>query len=212
MVSNAWVFAIVLQPDPARRFGTRKGDTVTLMDRRSFLKAIPAVAALPAFAADDVPVKLGFDTYSLRAFKWKAAQLIDFAGSLKLDTLQISSLDDYESKDPAYLAKIKDQAARYNIVIDGGMGCICPTSHSFSKNGAPARDRVLEGLKVAHAVGAKAMRCFMGSSADRSGALPLESAHREHRSRIEIGKARSARSEYQDRNREPRWRYAGARN
>ncbi len=93
--------------------------------------------------------------------------------------MQISSLDDYETKEPAYLAKIKDQAARFNMVIDGGMGCICPTSHSFSKNGPPARERVLEGLRVAHAVGAKAMRCFMGSSADRSGDLPLE-AHIEN--------------------------------
>lgn len=149
------------------------------MDRRSFLKTLPSLAALPAVAAAEVPIKLGFDTYSLRAFKWKAERLVDFAGLLKLDTLQISSLGDYESTDPAYLMKIKDQAARYNMVIDGGMGCICPTSHSFSKNGPPARDRVLEGLKVAHAVGAKAMRCFLGSSADRSGELPLE-AHIEN--------------------------------
>jgi sugar phosphate isomerase/epimerase len=146
------------------------------MDRRTFLKTIPA-AALPAFAAPQapaVPVKLGFDTYSLRAFKWKAEQLVDYAGSLKLDTLQISSLEDYESKDPAYLAKIKDQAARYHMVIDGGMGCICPSSHSFNRNGPPASERVLEGLQVAKAVGAKAMRCFMGNSADRLGADPIE--------------------------------------
>jgi sugar phosphate isomerase/epimerase len=144
------------------------------MDRRSFLKTLSVSAALPAFAAPDSPIKLGFDTYSLRAFKWKAPQLVDFAGSLKLDTLQISSLEEYESTEPAYLAKIKDQAARYNMVIDGGMGCICPTSHSFSKNGPPARDRVLQGLMVAHGVGARAMRCFMGSTADRMGPLPLE--------------------------------------
>jgi sugar phosphate isomerase/epimerase len=144
------------------------------MDRRSFLKTLPAVAALPAFGAQDVPVKLGFDTYSLRAFKWKAPQLVEYAGSLKLDTLQTSSLDDFESKEPAYLAKIKDQAARYNMTIDGGMGCICPSSHSFSKNGPAAKERVLEGLRVAHGVGAKAMRCYLGSSADRLGPVPLE--------------------------------------
>jgi 3-oxoisoapionate decarboxylase len=147
------------------------------MDRRSFLKTLPAAAALPAFATPappDVPIKLGFDTYSVRALKWKAPQLVDFAGSLKLDTLQISSLEEYESQEPAYLAKIKDQAARYNMVIDGGMGCICPSSHSFSKNGPPARERVLQGLAVAHGVGAKAMRCYMGTSADRLGPVPIE--------------------------------------
>jgi sugar phosphate isomerase/epimerase len=159
------------------------------MDRRAFLQSIPAAAVLaaaqqtPAFAAPQttasaVPIKLGFDTYSLRAFKWKAPQLVDYAGRLKLDTIQISSLDEYESKEPAYLQKIKDQAARYNMVLDGGMGSVCPSSHSF-KEGPPARERVLEGLRVARAVGAKAMRCFMGSSADRTGPLPIE-AHMEN--------------------------------
>jgi sugar phosphate isomerase/epimerase len=54
------------------------------------------------------------------------------------------------------------------------MGCICPSSKSFSKNGPPARDRILQGLRVAKAVGAKAMRCYMGSSADRTGPDPIE--------------------------------------
>jgi sugar phosphate isomerase/epimerase len=149
------------------------------MHRRAFLQSLPAAAAFAAAAAqqnptNDIPVKLGFDTYSLRAFKWKAPQLVDYAGSLKLDTIQLSSLDDYESTEPAYLQKIKDQAARYNMVLDGGMGSICPSSHSFSKNGPPARDRVLQGLRVAKGIGAKAMRCVMGSSADRTGPVPLE--------------------------------------
>jgi hypothetical protein len=111
---------------------------INTMLRRAFLQSLPAAAAFatvaqpaPAFAAaaqqtrgNAVPIKLGFDTYSLRAFKWKAPQLVDYAGSLKLDTIQISSLDEYESREPAYLQKIKDQAARYNMVLDGGMGCI----------------------------------------------------------------------------------------
>src|ERR1700691_6156455 len=103
------------------------------MYRRAFLQSMPAAALAvqhePAFAAAQktpaaarqtpasaVPVKLGFDTYSLRAFKWKAPQLVDYAGSLKLDPIQISSLDEYESKESAYLQKIKDQAARYHMV------------------------------------------------------------------------------------------------
>jgi sugar phosphate isomerase/epimerase len=160
------------------------------MYRRAFLQSIPAAAALASAKrtlaaaaqrtpASAVPIKLGFDTYSLRAFRWKAPQLVDFAGSLKLDAIQISSLDEYESREPAYLQKIKDQAARYNMALDGGMGCICPSSHSFNKDGPPARERMLEGLRVARAVGAKAMRCFMGSSDDRTGPLPIE-AHMEN--------------------------------
>jgi ABC-type antimicrobial peptide transport system permease subunit len=42
------------------------------MLRRTFLQTLPAgAAAMAAASADEVPVKLGFDTYSLRAFQWK---------------------------------------------------------------------------------------------------------------------------------------------
>jgi 3-oxoisoapionate decarboxylase len=140
------------------------------MFRRTFLQTLPA-AALAASAPPpaDIPVKLGFDTYSLRAFRWKAPQLLDYAARQKLDTIQISSLDDFESREPAYLRKIKDQAARANISIDGGTGCICPSSRSYKKDGPPARDRLLEALRISQAVGAKAMRCYLGNTADRMG-------------------------------------------
>jgi len=147
------------------------------MLRRTFLQTLPAAVAAAA-PAPDVPVKLGFDTYSIRAFKWKAPQFLEYAAGLKLDTIQFSSLDDYETFEPAYLQKIKDQAARLNIGIDAGMGCVCPTSKSFNKTGPPARERVLEGLRVAKRVGSTSMRCYMGASADRLGPLPIE-AHME---------------------------------
>jgi 3-oxoisoapionate decarboxylase len=117
----------------------------------------------------ETPIRLGFDTYSIRAFNYKAPQFLEYAAAQKLDTIQFSSLSDFESHDPAYLAKIKDQAARLNITIDAGMGCICPTSKSFNKNGPPAREQVIAGLKVAKALGARAMRCYLGSSTDRLG-------------------------------------------
>ena len=133
-----------------------------------------AAAAAAAPPAGEVPVKLGFDSYSVRAFKWKAPQLLDYAAGLKLDTIQFSDLADYESHEPGYLRNVKDQAARLNIAIDAGMGCICPSSKAFPKNGPPARDSLLEGLRISQAVGATAMRCYMGSSADRLGPPGIE--------------------------------------
>ena len=116
-----------------------------------------------------VPIRLGFDTYSLRAFHWKAIQLIEYAAAQKLDTIQISALEDFESLEPAHLAKVKDRAAALGIAIDGGMGCICPASYSWkAKDGDPAQN-VIRGLKAAKAVGATSMRCYMGSSDDRFG-------------------------------------------
>jgi sugar phosphate isomerase/epimerase len=151
------------------------------MRRRTFLASAPAAAMAASAAASAAPgegIRLGFDSYSIRNFKWKAIQLIDYAGSHKLDTIQISSLDDYESLEPAHLRKVKDQAARYGMTIDGGIGSICPTSGSWKpKEGDPGQ-YVLKGLRVAKAVGAKAMRCFVGSVGERRGTLPIE-AHME---------------------------------
>jgi len=149
------------------------------MRRRTFLQTLAAGAAIPAVSnaeapPADVPVKLGFDTYSIRAFKLKAGQLLDYAAAQKLDTIQISSMDDYESYEPAYLQKLKDQAARANIQIDAGMGCICPLSKSYPKNNPPPREHLLEGLRVAKAVGAKSMRCYQGAGADRLGQPGIE--------------------------------------
>lgn len=164
------------------------------MRRRTFLQTLPlAAAAVAAPPAGEVPVKLGFDSYSVRAFQWKAPQLLEYAAGLKLDTIQFSDLADYESHDPAYLQKVKDQAARLNIAIDAGMGCICPSSKAFSKNGPPARDRLLEGLRISKAVGSTAMRCYMGSNADRLGPPGIE-AHMANT----IGLFQSVRSEALD--------------
>jgi sugar phosphate isomerase/epimerase len=169
------------------------------MLRRSFLGGLTAAAVSSALTgadaapADPSPVKLGFDTYSVRAFQWKAGRLLDYAASLKLDTIQISSMGDYESYEPAYLQQIKDQAARLNLQIDAGMGCICPLSKSYSKKGPPARDRILEGLRVANAVGAKSMRCFQGAGADRLGEPGIEACMAET-----IKVFRSVKSEAQD--------------
>src|ERR1035438_2457285 len=111
------------------------------MLRRSFLQTAIGVGFAAAAPPEDhsmKPIRLGFDTYTLRAFDWKALQLLDYAASRKLDTIQISSLDDYESLDAAHLAQVKEHAAALGIAIDGGMGCICPASYSWNpKNGDP---------------------------------------------------------------------------
>ena len=41
---------------------------------------------------------------------WKAAQLLDYAATLKVDTLLISDLDAYESLDDAPLREVKGDA------------------------------------------------------------------------------------------------------
>jgi sugar phosphate isomerase/epimerase len=119
-------------------------------------------------------IRLGFDVYSLRAYRWKATQLIDYAAQLKLDTIQISSTSDYESVDPGQLARVRRHAAARDVVIEAGTGCICPTSASYDPRSGDPIAYLREGLRVAHAVGAKTMRCFLGSREDRFANGPIE--------------------------------------
>src|SRR6516164_10422632 len=85
------------------------------MLRRTFLQTLRAAAAMTPAAAEESPVKLGFDTYSLRAFKWKGTQLLDYAAGLKLDTIQFSALGDYGPLDPQNLQKVKNRAHELGI-------------------------------------------------------------------------------------------------
>jgi len=150
------------------------------MRRRTFLQtASTAVMAAMTSSAEPLPIKLGFDSYSIRAFKWKAIQLLDYAAGLKLDTVQLSSLGDYENLEPAYLQQVKDHAARVGVSIDAGIGCICPSSTNYNKKEGEPVEYVTRGLRAAHAVGSSVMRCYMGTRADRHTALPLE-AHMEN--------------------------------
>ncbi len=145
-------------------------------------------------------IRLGFDTYTLRAFDWKAFQLLDYAASRKLDTIQFSSMGDYESLDAAYLTQVKDRAAALGIVIDAGMGCICPLSYSWNPKSGDPKDNILLGLRTARAVGARSMRCFLGSSEDRFGAegRPPQPIEKLMESTIQV--FRSVRGEAQDLN------------
>ena len=87
---------------------------------------------MTAVAAEETPVKLGFDTYSLRAFKWKGTQLLDYAAAQKLDTVQFSALGDYGPLEAQNLQKVKERAQQLGISIDSGMGCICESSKAFN--------------------------------------------------------------------------------
>src|SRR5215471_17671177 len=126
------------------------------MLRRTFMQATSGIALTAAAPGDGI--RLGFDTFSIRDFHWKDIQLLDYAAGLKLDTIQLSGLEAYESLDPAHLAKVKDHAVRVGISIDAGIGCICPVSSGWNPQDVSPRDYLLKGLRVAKAVGAHSMR------------------------------------------------------
>jgi len=155
------------------------GVQVESVRRRTFLQTTAAgrLAPLLNMAQGEMPgkgIRLGYDTYSIRAFGWKAIRLLDYAAEQKLDVIQISSLGEYESLDPSHLAKVKSHAEGLGIAIDAGIGSICPTSKSWNKRLGDPVAYIRQGLQVAKAVGASTMRCYLGNSADRLGPLPIE--------------------------------------
>jgi sugar phosphate isomerase/epimerase len=115
-------------------------------------------------------LKLGFDNYSIRALGWKAPQLLDYAASLKLDTVLFSDLDVYESLSDGYLRGIKAKADDLGIEIQAGTGGIYKDSSFFNGKWGPPEKLLRTTIRVAKLLGSPVARCFLGWVEDRHGA------------------------------------------
>ncbi len=144
------------------------------MKRRTFVTAIAVAAAvhsgLPRMASASFAspkIGLGMDNFAIRDMGLKAAGLIDYANSLKLDALFISDLDAFESLDDAYLRDIRKKSNDLGISMYVGGWSICPTSKSFRTNRGTAEEHLRLGLRVAKTLGSPVFRVILGNAADR---------------------------------------------
>jgi sugar phosphate isomerase/epimerase len=148
-----------------------------LWNRRTFLASLAAAGAAsltsPArgAGADRAnKMKLGFDNFSVRAFDWNAPQLIDYAASLKVDTLLLSDLDVYESLEADSLKQVAARARSAGLELQAGTGSICPTSSSYNeKKWGKAEDHARLLIRTARQLGISVARCYLGSHRDRDG-------------------------------------------
>jgi sugar phosphate isomerase/epimerase len=69
---------------------------------------------------------------------------------------------------------VKRRSEQSGIRIDAGVGCVCELSKSWKAVDGTPREVLLRGLDIANQVGAKAMRCYMGTQLDRYGDRPLD--------------------------------------
>lgn len=146
------------------------------VSRRTFVKsaaaAISGVAvgslALAKSKAAEKKIKLGIDNFAVRAMAWKAPALIDYAASLKVDSLFITDLDAFEKLDDAYLGEMKAKAADKGLQIQVGTWSICPTSTTFKKNWGTAEEHLALGIRVAKALGSSVLRVILGNGGDRA--------------------------------------------
>ncbi|MFT5130431.1 MAG: sugar phosphate isomerase/epimerase [Rhodothermales bacterium] len=143
------------------------------MTRSDFLKTGAATAAVLGGSSCHTispltqPLALGFDNFSIRAKKWNATQVLEYAGKQKVDTLLFSDLDVYEHHEPAYLAEVAAQAAELGIALQAGTGSICGTAANFKKKHGPDIQHLTLTITVAKHLGASVVRCYQGSAKDR---------------------------------------------
>jgi len=151
--------------------------------RRIFLKT--AAAASAGLAAVGVglsqdsertrnKIKLGLDNFAVRAMGWKAPALIDYASTLKTDSLFITDLDAFESFDEKYLKDLKAKAADQGLQIQAGTWSICPTSKSFKNKWGTAEEHLALGIRVAKALGSPVIRVVLGAADDRKSEGGIE--------------------------------------
>ena len=140
------------------------------MNRRSFLAQSFAAATATSFsnaAIQGGKLAIGLDHFAVRATGWKAAQFIDYATSLKLDTMFISELHIFENFEDAYLKGLKEQADRAGLKLYVGTGSVCETSNTWKETyGTPVEHLGLT-IRIAKALGSPVARCYLGNQKDR---------------------------------------------
>lgn len=144
--------------------------------RRQFNAAVAASTASLALSAAnstlanlkiEKKLELGIDNFAVRAMKWKAPELIDYAAKLNVDALFITDLYAFDSFDDKYLSNVKKQADEKGINLYVGTWSICPTSVRFKDEWGTAEEHLALGIRVAQALGSPAIRVILGAREDR---------------------------------------------
>src|SRR5258706_1685621 len=149
------------------------------LPRRDFVKSLAVAGAgaalgFPSFAQEKNTgvakknIKLGLDNFAVRAMGWKAPELIDYAVSLKTDSLFITDLKPFENFSESYLKDLKTKAADKGLQIQLGSWSICPTSKAFKKDWGTAEEHLSLGIRTAKALGSPVFRVILGTREDRT--------------------------------------------
>src|SRR5216117_2562270 len=144
------------------------------VSRREFGKTVVLASAAAAIGINAAAqssgarrIKLGLDNFAVRAMGWKAPQLIDYAASLRTDSLFITDLGPFEKRDDDYLGDLRRMAADKGLQIHLGSWSICPTSKAFKGDWGTAEEHLALGIRMAKALGSPGFRVVLGTQADR---------------------------------------------
>jgi 3-oxoisoapionate decarboxylase len=142
------------------------------MNRRHFLQSA-STAALAATVSDlraatESKTLIGLDHFAVRSTGWKAPQMIEYAGSLKLDVIFLSELTPFESTEEGYLKKLKEQADALGLKIYSGGMSICPTANRWKDTWGTPEEHMALLIRVAKTLGSPVARCVLGDAKDRT--------------------------------------------
>lgn len=142
--------------------------------RRSFLLSSLSTAgavtlASSAPSSEARPLALGFDNFSVRACRWDAARILEYAATQPVDSVFFSDLEVFTSHEEPDLAKLKRRADELGLSLHVGTGSVCPTSAIFDPRYGSAEDRLALTIRVARQLGSPVARCYLGNAQDRKG-------------------------------------------
>jgi sugar phosphate isomerase/epimerase len=158
------------------------------MNRRAFVQGTTTTTLAAALAsrradgaasAEPGKVKLGIDNFSVRAMKWKAPQLIDYAAQLKVDSLFITDLDAFESLETKALVELRKRAADQGLQLHLGSWSVCPSAKVWKPTWGTAEQHLALAIRVAKDLGSPVARVVLGRFEDREGEGGIKARIRE---------------------------------
>ena len=163
------------------------------MLRREFVAGV-AGAPVALMSATKRP-KIGIDLFSIRTAGWDAFQYLDYCAKLGAELVHFSEIRFLGSLEDDHVRKVRTHAEKLGIELELGMRSICPTSKAFDPAQGTAEQQLEKMIRAATLAGSKIVRCFIGSSADRVGPIPIE-GHMENTTKV----LKAVRSRAQDAN------------
>jgi 3-oxoisoapionate decarboxylase len=133
---------------------------------------------------------LGLNTYCLRAFRWPDLKLLDYAASLKLDSIFLQDSLDPRVNDPAHWAEVKAAAQRLGLHLETGTGASLPRDLSDIK---PSVEYLRAAIRRASGMGSPIVRTLIAGDRDH---LPKVSVQQVIDTMIKV--LRGVRSEAMD--------------
>lgn len=119
-------------------------------------------------------MRFGVDLFSIRSQGWDAFQYLDYCAGLKAQVVHFSEIRFLGGLEPERLKKVRAHAEKLGIQIEIGMRSICPSSKAFDASQGTAEQQVVRMIESAKIIGSPIVRGFLGTMADRVGAMPIE--------------------------------------